>query len=90
MVLLITDGQSNDKDSTVAKANELKIYGIEIFVVGVGSYINGIDEMMKVSSSPPHRHLFRVTTLGSFFQVVQLIIREVGEKHHLPQYEPPC
>ncbi|XP_068745207.1 collagen alpha-1(XIV) chain-like [Montipora capricornis] len=90
MVFLVTDGRSSDKQGTVFKATEIKNRGMEIFVVAVGAYLDGVDEMVKVSSSPHDRYLFRVKTLSSFFKVVMLIIKEVGVNYVLPQYEPPC
>ena len=45
MVLLVTDGQSNEfRHLTIPKADALKATGVEIFVVAVGRYIPGIDE----------------------------------------------
>ena len=66
MVLLVTDGQSNSRDLTIREAQALKGNGVEIYVVAVGSHINGIDEMVKVASSPPENHMFRVQTLSGF------------------------
>lgn len=58
MVFLVTDGHSNVKlHLTIPKANALKNSGVEIFVVAVGKYINGIDEMVKVASYPPEHFL---------------------------------
>ena len=92
MVLLVTDGQSNSGDPTVSKAKALKDKGIDIYVVAVGGYISGIDEMVKVASSPPENHMFRVQTLGDFWQVVKLAIRQVnpGEYAVLNGQYPPC
>ena len=59
-------------------------------MVAVGAYLDGVDEMVKVSSSPRDRYLFRVKTISSFFEVVMLIIKEVGVNYVLPGYEPPC
>ena len=78
MVLLVTDGQSNSRDLTISKAKALKVDGIDIYVVAVGSYIYGIDEMVKVASSPPENDMFRVQTLGDFWQVVKLAIKQVN------------
>ena len=93
VVLLVTDGQSNaQKHLTIPKANELKIIGVDIFVIGVGTYINGIDEMVKVASSPVNR-LFRVNTYRGLLEVVELIIKQVSpDKYAINngQYEPPC
>ena len=93
MVLLVTDGQSNSRYLTISKAKALKDNGIDIYVVAVGSHINGIDEMVKVASSPPKNHMFRVQTLGDFWQVVKLAIKEVNPGQYTvlnSQYDPPC
>jgi len=93
MVFLVTDGQSNSPDLTISKAKALKDDGIDIFVVAVGGYIDGIDEMVKVASSPPENRMFRVQTLSDFWQVVKLAIRQVdpGEYTVLNgEYDPPC
>ena len=96
MVLLVTDGRSNSPHLTISKAKALKGIGIDIYVLAVGGYITGIDEMVKVASSPPENHMFRVQTLGDFWQVVKLsdqIIRQVNPGEYAVlngQYDPPC
>ena len=79
MVFLVTDGQSNRyRHLTVPKAQALKKAGVKIFVVAVGSYIYGIDEMVRVASYPPEDHVFRVTSLDDFLKIIDLIIQEVS------------
>ena len=93
MVFLVTDGQSDSRDQTISKAKALKDDGIDIYVVAVGSYVNGIDEMVKVASSPPQNRIFRVQTLDEFWQVVKLAIKQVnpGEYKVLNgKIDPPC
>ena len=98
MVLLVTDGHSNfQKQLTIPKAKALKDSGVEIFVVAVGTYINGIDEMVKVASYPPEEFLFRVKTHQQFCEVVKLMIKEVDPgkyevlqgQYNPPRYDPP-
>ena len=93
IVLLVTDGQSNCRNLTISKAKALKDDGIEIYVVAVGGYIYRIDEMMKVASFPPENYVFRVQTLGNFWQVVKLAIKQVNPGTYVVlngQYDPPC
>ena len=93
LVFLVTDGQSNSKEWTITTAKALKDSGVTIFVVGVGTYINGIDEMVKVASYPPQQFLFRVKTLQQFWKVIQLVIKEVEPGKYTilrGQYDPPC
>ena len=93
MVLLVTDGQSNSRDLTISKAKALKGIGIDIYVVAVGGYVYGIDEMVKVASFPPETHMFRVQTLGDFWQVVKLAIKKVNPGEYdvvNGQYDPQC
>ena len=93
MVLLVTDGRSNSPHLTISKAKALKGVGIDIYVVAVGSYITGIDEMVKVASSPPENHMFRVQKLTNFWEVVKLVIQQVSPGEYRVvngQYDPPC
>ena len=78
MVFLVTDGHSNvDKHLTIPKADELTKSGVQIFVVAVGSYIDGIHELVKVASTPPEQFLFRAESLDGFLHIVQLVIEEI-------------
>ena len=68
MVLLFTDGQSNEfRHLSIPKADALKGIVVDIFMVAVGRYISGIDEMVKVASSPPEKHVFRVEKNSAFW-----------------------
>ena len=93
MVLLVTDGQSDSRDRTIREAQALKGNGVDIYVVAVGSYITGIDEMVNVASSPPENHMFRVKKLTDFWKVVKLVIQQVSPGEYRVvngQYDPPC
>ena len=94
IVLLVTDGQSNFQTQlTIPRAKVLKHTGVKIFVVAVGIYISGIDEMVKVASYPPERFLFRVKTLQQFWEVMKLVISEVAPGQYttlLGQDNSPC
>ena len=87
MILLITDGQSNIKRHlTIPNADKLKNMGVEIFVVAVGSYINGIGEIVKVAGSSyrfmrPEDYLFRVRDYNEFLNVTKLVVKKVSGKH---------
>lgn len=71
-VLVVTDGQSNVKrNKTLSNARELKIYGAEIFVVAVGDYVEGIDELVQMASSDAH--LYRAGDMQGFVEIVKLI-----------------
>ena len=99
VVVLITDGQSSiDKHLTVPKANNLKNMGVEIFVVAVGSYFNGIGEMVKVagSSNPlmrPEEYLFRVQNYKGLWQLTKRTVKKMaatGKYISLSPYPSPC
>ena len=94
MVFLVTDGQSNvQQQLTIPNAGALKNSGVQIFVVAVGTYINGIDEMVKVASYPPQQFMFRVNDLSGFWNIIKLIIKEVSPGKYTivnGQYDPPC
>jgi len=94
MVFLVTDGQSNvEQKLTIPKAEALKNSGVQIFVVAVGTYINGIHEMVKVALYPPQQFLFRVKTLQQFWNVIKLIVKEVSPGKYAVidgQNDPSC
>ena len=94
MVFLVTDGQSSwNRHLTVLKAHTLKTAGVKIFVVAVGSYIHGIDEMVRVASYPPRDHLFRVKKFDGFLQIIKLIIQKVSPSKYAiikGRYTTPC
>lgn len=72
-VLVISDGQSNIKrNKTLWNAMALKLNGAEIFVVGVGEYLDGIDELALMASST-EAHLYRAGDMQGFVEVVKLI-----------------
>lgn len=91
MVFLVTDGQSNiDDHLTIPNANALKWNGVKIHVVAVGSYISGIDEMVKIASNPS-TDLLRVKDFDGLWKLVQLIVQMVSPgKYHIVNYDPPC
>ena len=88
MVLLFTDGDLTVPD---VNANAMKNSGVDIYVVAVGDYTNGIDKIVKVASHPPEQFLFRVNDFDGFFQIVSLIVRKLSpDKYSTVNYDPPC
>lgn len=78
-ILVVTDGQSNIKrDETVPSAFQLKVLGIEVFVIAVGEYLEGIQEMVQMASSTD-AHMYRVLNMGDLVEIVKLI-PNVGKK----------
>ena len=83
-VLLVTDGQSNDKKATINSAKNLKSIhaaNVKISVVAVGKYIHGIDEMAKVASYPPEKHVYRVEKLSELKYVFELALKKMNRKY---------
>lgn len=72
-LLIVTDGQSNiKKHLTLEKASKLKQSGIEVFVIALGEYLEGIEELSKMASSP-NAHMYRVEDMNGLILVVKLI-----------------
>ena len=72
-VLVVTDGQSNVKrNKTLLNAMDLKLNGAEIFVIGVGEYLDGIHELVLLASSLD-AHLYRAGDMQGLVEVVKLI-----------------
>ncbi len=60
ILIVVTDGQSDDLTLTVSEANAVKSLGIEVFSLGIGSGIN-IDEINGIASTPISSHVLTVT-----------------------------
>lgn len=72
-VLLLTDGSSNvNVHFTLFRAFQLKMLGVEMFVIGVGNYMPGIQELVGIASTT-NRHLFRVRNTMSLLDITRLI-----------------
>lgn len=72
-VLIITDGQSNiHKTKTLYRALQLKQAGAQVFVIAVGGYIKGINEIVSLASSTDG-HLYRVRDTKGLLRIVKLI-----------------
>ena len=61
-------------------------------MVGVGTHLHGIDEMVKVSSFPPEKYLYRVSNLNQFWEIVKLVIKKVRPTgdYNIPTGEGTC
>ena len=60
IIVLFTDGGSNDAVQTVLKATEAKLQGITIIVVAVGGWVNRF-EVNEIASFPAAKNVFNVT-----------------------------
>ena len=79
-ILLVTDGQSNiNRAQTIPSAEQLKLLmGVEVFVIAVGEYLEGIKEMVQMASSTD-AHMYRVLNMRGLDEVIKLI-PDVGQK----------
>lgn len=59
VAIVLTDGGSDDKDSTVSEALLAKTSGIHIITLGVGKWIDEF-ELMSIASHPWQSHLWGV------------------------------
>jgi uncharacterized protein with von Willebrand factor type A (vWA) domain len=72
-ILLLTDGLSNVKRNlTLLRGSQLKTAGVEIFVMAVGRYHQGFEEIVGLASST-YAHLYRVGHMKGFLRVMKLI-----------------
>lgn len=72
-ILVVTDGQSNIKRAeTVPSAVQLKLQGVDVFVIAVGEYLDGIQEMVQMASSTG-AHMYRVMNMRGLAEIVKLI-----------------
>lgn len=65
VMIIITDGKSDDDINTANAANKARSYGITVFSVGIGSFDD--TELLEMSSKPDCTHVF---TVNDFFFIV--------------------
>ena len=68
MIILITDGKSNNMQLTTQQAMAARNQGITIFAIGVGS---GIDrhELNGIATDPDSQHVFTVNNFDALTQI---------------------
>ena len=83
---------------TEPNADKLKAFGVRIYVFAVGSYIDGIDELVRVagrSSKPDEKkdYLFRLTNYNQFWNFSRLVVTKLestGKYISLSPEPSPC
>ena len=55
-ILVITDGQSNNREATLQEAASTRANGVEIFAIGIGRNIDE-DELDAIASDPDDTHV---------------------------------
>ena len=62
VAVLLTDGYSNGR-TVRGPANQLRNLGVNIFSIGVGSYVNPA-ELNVIASDPDSTHVFRMSNFN--------------------------
>lgn len=72
-IFLISDGLSNvQQHLTLFQGFRLKASGVQIFVMAVGRYRHGFEEILGLASST-HAHLYRVGHMSGFLRMMKFI-----------------
>lgn len=77
ILVLITDGRSNNFQATVTAANKLKTESVTIFTIGVG-HVRDL-EMLRVASDPSCTHFFKLSSYGEIDSIIHQIQRKACE-----------
>lgn len=83
IVIVITDGQSNDARATKAAAEELRVSGVTTYSIGVG---NGIGEQELENIATDINHVFRVSDYNALQQVQLSLGVENCQGKHIHTY----
>ena len=65
VLLLVTDGSSNDRQATLRAARQAKAAGVHVLVVIVGNWYNK-HEISAIASYPNERNLFHIDRFDQF------------------------
>ena len=74
--ILITDGQSNDRDLTLAAADRVHAEGISMYTFGIGN--TNDEELQAIASAPLYEYSFYISSFNAsgFDQRVLLLTRQ--------------
>lgn len=75
IVIVITDGKSQDRAYTSKRAAELRRSGAVVFSIGIGRAV-GITELKAIATGPDTNHVFRVNN----FKALESIKKELATK----------
>lgn len=87
ILVLITDGISNDPNATMAQAILTRNAGISIITIGVGSEINQ-NELEGVASYPASSNVIRVEDENSFMTIVPTLAQALCNSQNVCQSGP--
>lgn len=64
IIILMTDGKSNDPDSTLRQALNCRAKGIHIAAMGIGEDVD-VNELSRIVTEPADKNLIKVTDFNS-------------------------
>ena len=78
IVIVITDGRSDDPDATAHQAALARQAGMHIFAIGVGRNVDH-DELEAIASRPTGSSIFTVDTFRALHQIKTLLAKRTCE-----------
>lgn len=81
VIILVTDGASNDMDATVLAATIAKDDAIEIFAIGIGDIKE--DELTASASSPSCTHFYHLGTFSEVDSIIYDIEKKTCDGKHM-------
>lgn len=86
--MLVTDGQSNVQPHlTIPKANELKRMGVDIYVIAVGRYFDGMEEIKNIFSRTLGTYFYRASDM---WEMINLVLKEIAPGTGANVHDPSC
>lgn len=74
IVIVITDGESNEQDETLTEARLIRQEGIHVISVGIGNWLD-IHELEAMASYPYQQNMFHVEN----FQAIDSIVTPIRD-----------
>ncbi|PSG96196.1 hypothetical protein BRD56_11750 [Thermoplasmatales archaeon SW_10_69_26] len=78
VMILLTDGITNEGSDPVVQAQAAKDDGVEIYAIGLGSGINTQD-LQQIASDPTEEHFFHPTSTEELLEVFQTLTQRLGQ-----------
>lgn len=73
IMILMTDGQSNEGDNPLIAANRAKSLGIELIVIGVGDAVDWVT-LNQIATPPAENHRFNISSFDQLQEFINKLV----------------
>ncbi|KAK3092481.1 hypothetical protein FSP39_003428 [Pinctada imbricata] len=85
LAIVLTDGKSNDKSSTLAQAQKLLDHGVTVYCIGIGSNLDE-EELKAIASNPNDHYLISSTDFDELTTKITGLVESLCINNVIPTF----